>query len=148
MFAMRCVLVATDGSDESRAAVETGIALARSLGPDARLHVASVISYAGVPDVMAKQPPGAPDLLAEEVTAALERAREVTQAAGVPAEIHLLHGDIVDSLLDCAREIGADLLVAGYHGRNRLARLVIGSVAGKLVRASEIPVVIAGGRST
>ena len=144
---MRCVLVATDGSDESRAAVETGIELLRSLGPDARLHVASVISYAGVPGVMAKQPPGAPDLLAEEANASLEQAREIARAAAMPAEMHLLNGDTVDALLDCARRVGADLFVAGYHGRNRLARLVMGSVAGKLVRASEIPVVIVGDRS-
>lgn len=144
---MRTVLVATDGSDESRAAVETGVELVRSFGAGARLHVASVISYAGVPDVMAKQPPGAPDLLAEEADAALHQARGLTQAANMPAEIHLLYGDIVDALLACAREIGADLFVAGYHGSNRLARLVMGSVAGKLVRASEIPVVIVGDRS-
>jgi len=144
---MRCVLVATDGSDESRAAVDTGIELVRSLGPEARLHVASVISYAGVPDIMAKQPPGAPDLLAEEADASLEQARTVTAAAGMPAEFHLLHGDVVDALLECARDVEADLFVAGYHGRNRLARLVMGSVAGKLVRASAIPVVIVGNGS-
>lgn len=144
---MRCVLVATDGSDESRAAVDTGIELVRSLGSDARLHVASVINYAGVPDVMAKQPPGAPDLLAEQADASLEQAREATAAAAMPVEFHLLHGDVVDALLACAREVGADLFVAGYHGRNRLARLVMGSVAGSLVRAAEIPVVIVGGHS-
>ena len=145
---MRCVLVASDGSEESRAAVETGIELVRSLGPDARLHVASVISYAGVPSVMSKQPPGAPDLLADEANAALEQAREIADAAAMPADLHLLHGDVVDALLECAREVDADLLVAGYHGRNRLARLVMGSVAGKLVRASSIPVVIVGNGSS
>lgn len=146
MTMMRCVLVATDGSDESRAAVETGIELVRSFGPDARLHVATVISYVGVPEVMAKRPPAAPDLLAEAAEIALAQARDIVAAAGMTAGEHLLHGDVVDALLECAHRTGADLLVAGYHGHNRLTRLVMGSVAGKLVRASQIPVVIVGAR--
>ena len=56
--------------------------------------------------------------------------------------MHLLTGDVVEAILACAAEVGADLLVAGMHGRNRLARLVIGSVTGRLVRTSHLPILV------
>lgn len=138
----RCVLVATDGSDASLAAVQTAATLACSLGPESQLHVAAVVDYAGVPGLLAKQPAAAPDLLTDEAEDALNRASEIVAEAGITAERHLLHGEVVEALLACATAVGADILVAGFHGRNRIARLVIGSVAGKLVRSTDLPVVV------
>jgi nucleotide-binding universal stress UspA family protein len=139
---IRSVLVATDGSDASMAAVRTAVELTVSLGAEARLHIAAVVDYAGVPGVFAKQPPEAPDLLTEEAEAALERAAEIVAEAGLPAERHLLHGEVVEALLACATQHAADVLVAGFHGRNRLARLVMGNVVGKLVRSTHLPVMV------
>ncbi|MGA8533939.1 MAG: universal stress protein, partial [Candidatus Tumulicola sp.] len=115
---IRCVLVATDGSEASVAAVHTGVDLRQSLGPGARLHVASVVDYAAVPGVLAKRPAGAPDLLAEQARAALEHAGQIVAASGVTAGSHLLQGDVVEAILACARAVGADILVAGFHGQN------------------------------
>jgi nucleotide-binding universal stress UspA family protein len=139
---IRCVLVATDGSRAAEAAVKTGIELARSLGPDARLHVASAIDYAPVPGVLAKHPKGAPDLLADQATSALAFASAAATAAGLTAENHLLNGDIVAAILACAEKIGADIIVAGYHGHNPIVRLVMGTVVGNLVRSTTLPVVV------
>ena len=139
---IRCVLVATDGSDASHAAVRAAVELTASLGAEARLHIAAVVDYAGVPGVLAKRPPDAPDLLTDEAEAALESAAEIVAEARVPAERHLLHGEVVEALLACAAEYAADILVAGFHGRNRLARLVMGSVVGKLVHSTHLPVVV------
>ncbi|MBV8490379.1 MAG: universal stress protein [Candidatus Eremiobacteraeota bacterium] len=141
---IRTVLVATDGSDAALDAVRTAADLARSLGPDARLHVVSAVDYIAVPGPLGKAPDGAPDLLKEQANEALEAARAAVSAGGgVPrAEFHVVAGDVVDGVLDCAREVGADILVAGFHGRNRLVRIVMGSVVGRLVRASPVPVVV------
>jgi nucleotide-binding universal stress UspA family protein len=139
---IRCVLVATDGSDASAAAVRTAIALTESLRTQAQLHVASVVDYAGVPEVLAKQPVGAPDLLTEQAKSALESAAAAITDAGLAAGSHLLTGEVVEALLACAREVRADILVAGFHGQNRLARIVMGSVVGKLVRSTDLPVVV------
>ncbi len=139
---IRSVLVATDGSEASMAAVRTAVELTASLGEEARLHVAAVVDYAGVPGVFAKQPPAAPDLLTEEAEAALERAGRIVAEAGLPAERHLLHGEVTEALLTCTALYAVDILVAGFHGRNRLARLVMGSVVGKLVRSTHLPVVV------
>jgi nucleotide-binding universal stress UspA family protein len=139
---IRTVLVATDGSDAAEVAVRTAVDLTLSLGPDARLHVAGVIHYAGVPEVLAKQPAGAPNLLGDEIGHALETATAIARAAGVPFEVHRVEGEVVESILACAEEVKADILVAGALGRSRLARLVLGSITEKLVRSTNLPVVV------
>lgn len=139
---IRCVLAATDGSDAAAAAVQTAILLTQSLGPDAHLHVASVVDYVDVPSVLGKHPPGAPDLLTQQAEEALSQATDAARSAGIAVDTHTLHGDIVDALLDCAKEIGADILVAGAQGLNPIVRLVMGSVVARLVRSTELPVVV------
>ena len=139
---IRCVFVATDGSEASLAAVRTGVSLTQSLRDGGRLHVAAVVDYAEVPGMLGRQPAGAPDLLTDQAQAALDSAHAAIAPSGLSAGSHLLHGDVVEALLACAAEVGADILVAGFHGRNRLARIVIGSVAGKLVRSTDLPVVV------
>ncbi len=139
---IRCVLVATDGSEAACAAVRTAAELVASLGPQARLHVAAAIDYVGLPGVLGKRPPGAPDLLADQAREALDEAAAVAKEAGASAEAHVLEGDVVDSVLGLAAQIGADLLAIGFQGRSRLARLVMGSVAGRLVHSTHLPVVV------
>jgi nucleotide-binding universal stress UspA family protein len=138
----RTVLVATDGSDEAMTAVRTAIELVLSLGPSAKLHVASVVAYAELPLMLAKQPADAPDLLADQAQGAIQLAAAAAFAAEVEVETHLLTGEIVPALLECAGRIEADVLVAGYRGRNRLAAIVMGSVAGQLVRSTTVPVMV------
>jgi nucleotide-binding universal stress UspA family protein len=41
-----------------------------------------------------------------------------------------------------AREVDADLIVAGTHGRTGAVRLVVGSVAESIVRTSPVPVLL------
>jgi nucleotide-binding universal stress UspA family protein len=139
---IRCVLLATDGSEAACAAVRTAIDLTQSLGPDARLHVASVVDYVEVPSVLGKHPPSAPDLLWEQAEEALNDAAAGIRKAGLAVETHLLHGDVVDALLKCAAEVRADVLVAGAQGLNPLVRLVMGSAVARLVRSTTLPVVV------
>jgi nucleotide-binding universal stress UspA family protein len=139
---IRTILVATDGSEAAEAAVRAAADLVLSLGPQAKLHVAGVVHYADVPGMLAKHPAAAPDLLGEEIAQALETATAIARAAGVAFEVHRLQGEIVESILTCAASVGADMLVAGALGRSRLVRLVLGSIAGKLVRSSPLPVVL------
>ena len=83
-------------------------------------------------------------MLSEQAQEALASAKSAVESDGAPpwVEYHLLSGDVVESVLLCAAEVRADMLVAGYHGRNRLATLVMGSVVGRLVRSTELPVLI------
>ena len=139
---IRIVLVATDGSEAAEVAVRTAADLTLSLGPEAYLHVAGVVQYAEVPAMLAKHPAGAPDLLGDQIADALASATALAQAAGVPFEVHRVEGEVVESILACAEAVKADILVAGALGRSRLARLVLGSITEKLVRSTNLPVVV------
>jgi nucleotide-binding universal stress UspA family protein len=45
-------------------------------------------------------------------------------------------------IVQTARDEGADLIVMGSHGRSGIARLMLGSVATKVVAESSIPVLV------
>ncbi|MHB1699326.1 MAG: universal stress protein [Acidobacteriaceae bacterium] len=56
----------------------------------------------------------------------------------------LREGLAPETILRAAREYDADLLVLGSHGRGRIDRIVLGSVAERIVRASPCPVMVVG----
>jgi nucleotide-binding universal stress UspA family protein len=46
-------------------------------------------------------------------------------------------------ILQTTSELGADLVVVGSHGRSGIARLMLGSVASRVVAESTVPVLVA-----
>jgi nucleotide-binding universal stress UspA family protein len=52
----------------------------------------------------------------------------------------IANGDPWDQILAKARQLHVDLIVMGTHGRRGLPRLLIGSVAERVVRTSTLPV--------
>jgi len=66
-----------------------------------------------------------------------------TVAAGIKSvviETRLVEGIPTDAIVDFAREVGADLIVIGSHGRTGLGRVLMGSVAEHVVRKAGCPV--------
>jgi len=51
-------------------------------------------------------------------------------------------GDFGESILDTATEIGADVIVMGSHSRRGLEKILMGSVAEKVLHRSKIPMFI------
>lgn len=62
---------------------------------------------------------------------------------GVTVTRSTLYGDPARTLLNRARHRGVDMIVAGTHGLNALARLFVGSVASKLVRGTQCALLVA-----
>jgi nucleotide-binding universal stress UspA family protein len=62
------------------------------------------------------------------------------ELAGVTYETLVRIGRPAHEIPQVAKEIGADLIVMGTHGRDGLEHLVLGSVAEKVVRESVCPV--------
>ena len=78
-----------------------------------------------------------------------KKAREMIEAlaqrclpAGSPRECHILQGDPYEKLMEAAQGIEPDLIVMSTHGHSRVAHLVIGSVAEKIVRHATCPVFV------
>ncbi len=68
---------------------------------------------------------------------------EDSLSRGVRTTYHLVHGmSVPDIIEETAKEIGADVVVLGTHGRTGLSRLVMGSVATEVVRKEDLPVIL------
>src|SRR5215831_6125382 len=134
----RTILVATDFSDCAERALDHAVALADKLG--AKIYLLHVI---GVPTL------GLPELGVALTTAMMESTvranhaeldRIATRRSGANLETVLRTGDARDVILDVARDVQADLIAMGTHGRRGVRRALIGSIAEGVVRAAPCPV--------
>ncbi len=133
------ILVPTDGSEEMRCVLAHAGELAEAHG--AELHVVYVINsstYASLP--METSWEGVSDMLEDEGESALEDARRVMKGYDVSLTTHLLEGPPSKEIVRYAELDDFDLIVMGTHGRGGIDRLLLGSVAERVVRASTVPV--------
>lgn len=141
---IRNILVPTDFSAASRDALNCARELAAALG--ARLHVLHVVEQTVAPNVYTElyvPPPS-------EYFQNLEAAAHARLEAWVPAEDRIpFRVGLAIGLGAAAEEIlrrieedpKIDLVVMATHGRHGVARLVLGSVAERVIRAARCPVV-------
>lgn len=134
------LLVAIDFSPPSEAALAWALAFGH--GREHAIHLIHVVEdLPGLPP--ARQRSEAETvLLAESVLAQLGRLAPEAHASIAPLMQHVRRGQPVRQILTCARDLGAELLVVGSHGHTGLERLLVGSVAERLVRLAECPVVV------
>ena len=64
------------------------------------------------------------------------------KGTSVMAETEVLHGDIVDSIIDFADKNGVDLIILATHGRSGVSRWVWGSVTDRILRAACVPIMM------
>jgi nucleotide-binding universal stress UspA family protein len=136
------ILVGTDFSETSRAALDWAIDLARAL--EARVVVAHVfdLPLVGLPDAALLVDARTAAKLNDEAQAALDAEAARVRDRGVAIEAVLRQGDARSALSDLAAEAHAGLLVVGSHGRRGLRRAFVGSVAESVSRTATTPVAI------
>jgi nucleotide-binding universal stress UspA family protein len=141
----RHILVPTDGSALSQAAVEYAVALAKSVG--ARVTVLTVSApfhaLAADPAMIADTA----EQYAKRVTALvaryLEAAKETALAAGVTFEtLHVEHDHPYLAIIETAARKSCDLIVMASHGRSGISAVVLGSETNKVLTHSSIPVLV------
>jgi len=69
-----------------------------------------------------------------DAAALVESAAEQLRSAGFTTAASIREGDAPRVIVDCAKEIGADLIVLGSHGRKGFDRLLLGSVSDSVAR--------------
>lgn len=126
------ILVATDFSESAELAVSEAVALARRTGAEL------VVAHAMDPHDARAQSATRGTL--EEI-----RSRLAREHANVSA--HLLEGRAAEAIGDAAIRIDADLVVVGTHGRTGYRRVLLGSVAERVIRSCERAVLVARGGS-
>ncbi|MBS2018875.1 MAG: universal stress protein [Deltaproteobacteria bacterium] len=146
----RTLLVPHDFSSCADHALELAVGLAKTHAAEIVLaHVSSL--GPNVPADAFLTPPGEAsavrlaDYVAKDARARLDavasRARELGAPSVRAVAVVSTRTGIVEELLQLAREVRADVFVAGTHGRTGLSHVLVGSVTERLVRLSPIPVV-------
>lgn len=143
-FSLQTILVPTDGSDFSRSAASQAVRLARSSG--GQLIIVGAIASAAVSplDIVESELPR--DLIQEEefkdaktnVAAVSGRAKE----AGIGVKGLVVGAAPAEAIVETAREVVAGLIVMGSHGRTGIDKLLMGSVAERVLTLAPCPVLV------
>ncbi len=141
MISIRRILVPVDLSGTSEHALVYAGELAEKLG--AQLTILYVVPEpaAVLPDMMMPVPVATADV--DDLTAAGQQSLAELIAAknlgrlNPTAEVRL--GDAGEEIVAAAKELNADMIVVGTHGRSGLKHLLLGSVADHVVRHAPCP---------
>ena len=142
MIDLHHILVPTDFSKFSQAALTYAVAFAEKFG--AELHLLHVVQNLAlmVPDTVNVVPPIGPSV--EQLTAAVREALERTSREN-QLERFKIHREVREGtpfyeIIQYAKEKSVDLIVMGTHGHSGLVHVLLGSVTEKVVRKSPCPV--------
>lgn len=134
------ILVAVDFTDSSNLAAEEARRLALKLGAGIAFTHMVALPLASARDMITGGPA---DLASFEAARAQLNALAAESAKlGIPAETHLCVGSVVMGLLDVIERLQPSLVVLGSHGKGRLTRALMGSVAESVLRRSPVPVLV------
>jgi nucleotide-binding universal stress UspA family protein len=138
------ILVPTDGSDLSKKAVQTAVALARLAG--AQLYTISVkepFPYSALSEMQPVPPQEFFDAQERLANARVQAVMDAAQAAGLVCKGHTVEAlHPWEAILDHARAQAADLIVMASHGRRGLNALLLGSETQKVLTHSALPVLV------
>ncbi|WP_082235701.1 universal stress protein [Halobacillus massiliensis] len=134
------ILLATDGSDHSKRAIEQTIKMVAPYKDQVKIEcVYSVDGDTSKSDILK---------YGNSDTATIKRKEkflsilEEIKSEGIQADITILHGDPAETIISYANERNYDCVVAGSRGRNKIQTLMLGSVSHKLVKYIKAPVMV------
>jgi len=125
------ILVPIDFSVHSEHALDYACELSSKLG--ATVHLVNSIG-AALPELTVAMTGPIFDRLKQEHERALEKLVEPRRGLAKIDRLLVKDGDARHGILDAAKELEADLIVMGTHGRSGIARVLLGSVAEYIVR--------------
>jgi nucleotide-binding universal stress UspA family protein len=144
----KSIVVATDGSPYSTAAASEAIGIAKR--NSAKLAVLAVVpTDIALPTDIDFAAIQREKLADQEMQAAEKNAKavkEAAQKAGVDVQAFVMSGKPADAIMEIAKDKSADLLVVGSHGRTGLDRLLMGSVAERVIVLSSCAVLVVKGK--
>ena len=137
MIGLHRILVPTDFSDTSQAALKYGVALARKF--DARLHLLHVPEHPGEA-AETEFPIGLFETMQNAAHDRLGHLLNAEDSHDLKPDCSMRIGKPAEEIVRYAREHQIDLVVMGTHGREGVARVLMGSVAEIVVRRCGCPV--------
>ena len=145
----RHILLATDGSPASTRAAQLAVELAHMCGGNlTALYVIDPYPYLGVGET---NPLGFQAYMSsayEHAAQAHAKVKALCAKESPAVDLQWRRAEDVqasDGILEAAKESGCDLIVVGSHGRKGIGRMLLGSIAAKVVSQSPVPVMVARG---
>lgn len=134
------ILVASDGSKNSRRAILNAGAIAKGTGADLHLIHVGLLSRYTNPDQMNSSQY---DRLKTEARSRLDNEIEYAEENGVQiTKSHLRMGRVDSEVIRLGEEIGADMIAIGNRGMGALERILLGSDAESIVRHAPCDVIV------
>lgn len=138
------LLLATDGSEYSRLALEKAAELASATQSEILVLAVSQLVNLGTVGPMVYAPESAFEVpTKEESEGLLQEASEYLDARGIRNRTLRCIGQPAEAILQTAEEEHVDLIVMGSHGRSGLQRFLLGSVSNQVVSHSPVSVLVA-----
>lgn len=134
------ILVPTDFSGPAREATDYALDLARKFEATVTLYHVIEDPVVYIPALGGYAP--RPSELEDFSDVALAEWVVPEDAPGLTIHRAWQHGHPVSNIIEYASENGCDLVVMGTHGRGMLKNMLIGSVAERVVRKANCPVLI------
>lgn len=145
MSSTRPILVATDLSAPADEAVRQAHLRARADGvPLAVCHVIPSVSPSAplFPQRYAAMDLARPELRERVLAAVGARVQELTGRSTAELDVHVIDGTPSLAIVDLAERLGVPLVVVGSRGASGLERVLLGSVAERVVRYAHCPVLV------
>ena len=141
---MKTILIATDGSNGSRAAEREGLELAQQTGA-----AVTFVAVRPTPLPVLGDPFYERKVIGDfaSIRPAVASAVDAADRLGVLADYEILEGDPAEQILRLARLRDADIVVVGSRGRGAVASAVLGSVSRRVVHEADRPVLVVNERA-
>ncbi len=131
------ILVPVDYSDNSKKILEAAVFWAAKC--EAQLHVLYVVqSFDDYSGFFVPHTPIAK--FEEEIVQSAEQKMESFNAEHQGVSASVLSGDVAEEIVGYASQHGFDLIIMGTHGYKGLEKILFGSVADKVVKSAQCPV--------
>jgi nucleotide-binding universal stress UspA family protein len=142
--ALRRILLCTGGTEQADAPVNYAGEIARRTNASITLlHV--MAEPPAMYDNLIKSEEDAAQILesSSKLGRSLRHQKELLEKMGVPCDVHLQHGLVLDELLQELQRIEYDLVVSGSApAHDRLRTYIMGNVTREIVNRAELPVLV------
>ena len=136
------VVVGFDFSSQAEMALERAIWMLGGL-EDPEIHLVAALGGPGVEDRSLGSYNRLPDEeLRRRVIAVAEARRAAAEATSIHFFVHTRASDAAAAILEVAAEVRAEMILVGTHSKKGVRRLLLGSVAERLVRQASCPVLV------
>ncbi len=134
------ILVAHDGSAHADKTLQEASRMALQMA--AEITIITVAPDLCLTEVSDSECKSISDSLYTEAEGVMKKVTDELATRGIKAEVVIKDGHPAEMIIDTAKEIGADLIVVGSHGRHGAQRFFLGSVSSKVVEHAPCHVLV------